>query len=95
MFHVQKGKFIEKLTCDPNYEYVRNQMINTVKDSYINASVFKDLDEHHLKIAINFMHNTTLSIYKAWVDDGKVILFDEIVDLNYKLVIKGLNSLIK
>lgn len=95
IFHAQKGAFIEKLTCDPNYEYIRNQMINKVKSSYIDTSIFKDLDEHSLNIAIEFMHNTTLSIYKAWVKDNKAIPFDDIIELNYNLVINGLNSLTK
>ena len=95
LFHIQKGEFMDKLTCDPNYEYVRNQMINTVKQSYIKTSIFKDLDPHKLNIAINYMHNTTLSLYKAWINDNKAIPFDEIVELNYMLVINGLSGLTK
>jgi len=41
------------------------------------------------------MHNTTISLYKAWVNDNKAIPFDEIVELNYNLVINGLSGLIK
>ena len=86
---------MDKLTCDPNYEYIRNQMINKVKQTYIDSSIFKQLDKHKLNIAINYMHNTTLSLYKAWVNDNKAIPFDEIVELNYNLVINGLSGLIK
>ena len=95
LFHIQKGEFMDKLTCDPNYEYIRNQMINKVKESYINTSIFEGLDKHTLNISINYMHGTTLSLYKAWVNDNKVIPFDEIVELNYNLVINGLNGLKK
>ena len=95
LFHIQKCEFMDKLTCDPNYEYIRNKMINKVKESYISTSIFEDLDKHKLNIAINYMHNTTLSLYKAWVNDNKVIPFDEIVELNYNLVINGLSGLIK
>lgn len=95
LFHIQKGEFMDKLTCDPNYEYIRNQMINKFKESYINTSIFEGLDKHRLNIAINYMHNTTLSLYKAWVNDNKVIPFDEIVELNYNLVINGLSGLTK
>lgn len=93
LFHIQKGKFMDKLTCDPNYEYIRNQMINKVKESYINNSIFEELDKHILNIAINYIHNTTLSLYKTWVNDNKSIPFDDIVELNYNLVINGLNGL--
>ena len=72
-----------------------NQMINSFKKSYINTSIFKVLDKHKLNIAINYMHNTTLSLYKAWVNDNKSIPFDEIVELNYNLVINGLSGLTK
>ena len=95
LFHIQKGEFMDKLTCDPNYEYIRNRMINKVKKSYTDSSIFKDLDKHTLNIAINYMHNTTLSLYKAWVNDNKVIPFNEIVELNYNLVINGLSGLKK
>ena len=95
LFHIQKGEFMDKLTCDPNYEYIRNQMINKVKESYINTSIFEGLDKYRLNIAINYMHNTTLSLYKAWVNDNKVIPFDEIVELNYNLVINVLSGLTK
>ena len=70
-------------------------MINKVKESYINTSIFEGLDKYRLNIAINYMHNTTLSLYKAWVNDKKVISFDEIVELNYNLVINGLSGLTK
>ena len=92
---MQKGEFMDKLTCDPNYEYIRNQMINKVKESYINTSIFEWLDKHTLNIAINYMHNTTLSLYKAWVNDNKTIPFEEIIELNYNLVINGLSGLTK
>ena len=95
LFHIQKGEFMDKLTCDPNYEYVRNQMINTVKESYIGTSIFEKLDKYKLNIAIAYMHNTTLSLYKTWINDNKTIPFDEIVELNYALVINGLSGLIK
>lgn len=95
LFHMQKGEFMDKLTCDPNYEYIRNQMINKVKESYINTSIFEGLDKYKLNIAINYMHNTTLSLYKSWVNDNKAIPFDEIVELNYNLVINGLSGLRK
>ena len=95
LFHMKKGEFMDKLTCDPNYEYIRNNMINKVKSSYINTSIFEGLDKHRLNIAIHYMHNTTLSLYKAWVNDNKAIPFDEIVELNYNLVINGLSGLIK
>ena len=92
---MQKGEFMDKLTCDSNYEYIRNQMINKVKEFYINTSIFEGLDKYKLNIAINYMHNTTLSLYKSWVNDNKVIPFDEIVELNYNLVINGLSGLTK
>ena len=95
LFHMQKGEFMDKLTCDSNYEYIRNQMINKVKEFYINTSIFEGLDKYKLNIAINYMHNTTLSLYKSWVNDNKVIPFDEIVELNYNLVINGLSGLTK
>ncbi len=41
------------------------------------------------------MHNTTLFLYKAWVNDNKAISFDEIVELNYNFVINGLSGIIK
>ncbi len=95
LFHMQKGEFMDKLTCDSNYEYIRNQMINKVKEFYINTSIFEGLDKYKLNIAINYMHNTTLSLYKSWVNDNKAISFDEIVELNYNLVINGLSGLTK
>lgn len=95
LFHQQNGKFMDKLTCDPNYEYIRNQMINEVKKSYINTSIFEGLDKHKLNIAINYMHSTTLSLYKVWVNDKKSIPILEMIDLNYNLVINGLNGITK
>ena len=95
LFHEQKGKFMEKLTCDPNYEYIRNQMIDKVKLSYFDNSYYKNIDNYKLNVVINYMHNTTLSIYKTWVSDNKVIPFDEIVELTYNLIANGLNSITK
>ena len=70
-------------------------MINKVKDSYIKTSIFEKLDEHILNIALNYMHNTTLSLYKTWVKDNKNIPLKEMIDLNYNLVINGLSGLTK
>ena len=95
LFHVEKGEFIEKLTVDPNYEYIRNQMISKVEDSYKNTSIFKDMDPYVVNIAIAFLNSTTLSIYKAWVKDNKQIPLFEIIDINYNLVKKGFDGLIK
>lgn len=67
------------------------------KDNFkkLKNQIFKDLDKHKLNIAINFMHNTTLSLYKAWVNDNKSIPIYDIVELNYSLVINGLSGIRK
>ncbi len=41
------------------------------------------------------MQNTTLSLYKTWIIDNKIISFNEILKLNYNLVINGLSGITK
>ena len=94
-FHEEKGLFCEKLTCDPTYDNVRNQLINGVESQHTKSDVVKNMNKDKSNIIYNFINETTISIYRSWIRSGKSISVDEMIELNYKLVIEGLNGIIK
>ncbi len=92
LFHEEKGVLLEKLTSDPNYDYIRYQMIKTVEDRHPNSPFFDNIDEHTFKFIINYMNEATIFIYRCWIKDKKIIPLEKIIEYNYRLVMGGIND---
>ena len=96
LFSEEKGRYYEIITSSTNYTYIRNQMINTNwSDDLMQDKRLEKYDEATRKIIVNYMFSTTLFIYTDWIKSGKPIPVNQIIDLTYQIIYKGIGSLLK
>lgn len=89
-FSDEQGLAYEKITCGGSYtlNHIRGQMMKRVA----NESVPKANEKEQMVLA--FMRAATLEMYKFWVDGGKRIPLEEIVNNTISLICKGIDGTI-
>lgn len=96
LFSEEKGEFYEKIQCNSNYDYIRQQTTNTlslkVQD---NLKSIRKFDEEKQNIILSFVNSAVLGIYRQWIKDGKKISVNEVIDMTSVLVKTGLDKIIK
>lgn len=96
LFSEKNGEFFEKVTCDINYNYIRQKMINNVMTStWEHSEKLKNLSEYEKNILFSYIQAASISIYKQWVKDKKKISLDKIIELSNNLLCRGVFSLFK
>ncbi|MCY7008068.1 TetR/AcrR family transcriptional regulator [Fusobacterium simiae] len=96
LFSKKHGEFFEKITCDINYNYIRQKMINNVMNStWEYSEKLKNLSEYEKNILFSYIQAASISIYKQWVKDKKKISLDKIIELSNNLLCRGVFSLFK
>lgn len=87
LFSSEQDSAYEKITIHSSYNYIRDQMIKTVNNATWSQSPwFSSLDNNVQNVIISFVKNSTLSIYKQWVLDGKKIPLENIIKISTSLL---------
>lgn len=87
------GKVYEKITCNANYNKIRNKMIDQVMAStWKQASKIQQFDQAHQNILFRFIQSASVDIYCQWVADGKQISLEEIIELSNRLLCSGVEK---
>ncbi len=87
-FSNEQGKAYEKITCGGSYalDSIRSQMMKKVADK----AFPKTTQNEDMKLA--FMRASTLEMYKFWVNGGKQIPLEEIIEMTISLICKGIDG---
>lgn len=82
IFSETYGKFYDKLTINPKYDYIRQKMINNVMDATWNKSVIiKRMKPLKRKMLLSFFQASSLNIYKNWVEENRKIPLNEVAEI--------------
>ncbi len=94
LFSEEKGSFYEKITCTDSI--IRNRMIRSVaKASDRKYSELKQYTEYEQNLIHTFANSATLSIYKQWIEDGKKVPVERIIELTTTMINDGLKEIIR
>ena len=94
LFSEEKGPFYEKITCTDSI--IRNRMIRNVTKA--NDRKYSDLKQYTVyeqNLIRTFANSATLSIYKQWIEDGKKVPVDRIIELTTTMINDGLKQIIR
>lgn len=97
-FSASQDKTYEKITCATTYSDIRNEMINTVSNKAFGSSLptlSPKLTAFQNKILFNFWYQTNIMIYREWINHGKKVPLNEIIELACGLVLKGIENFTK
>ena len=95
-FNSRQSPLCERITCSGNYQYIRNRMIKIVEDNTWNKSPYiQKLLPLKRSLITRYVNVATIELYRQWVEDGKKIPLDEMIEMATALICKGTEGFVK
>lgn len=92
-YSVEQGEAYEKITLNAGWQGARNQMIDKVNEaSWSSSPQYKRLSDFEKGLLMDFVNGSTLAAYRRWVESGKKIPVDEVVDTLNRLQLGGVKE---
>ena len=96
LYSAGQGLAYEKITCNGAYHAIRDEMMAEVTDAgWGKSRKFKKLSDFEKQLLTEFVNNSVLSAYRQWVEDGKRLPMEEVIDLTNRIVLGGVNGFFK
>ena len=71
-------------------------MTDQVNDAaWSRSKKYQKLTDYEKKVLMGFINNAVLNNYREWVQDGKKLPMDEVIDITNKLVLGGVKGFFK
>lgn len=95
-FSCAQGIAFEKITCSSgSYDYIRRQMINrVVAETWDRSESYRKLDGFTRGVLLEHVNSINVNIYRRWVDDGKRVPVEKLIELADKLTVDGIRSIV-
>jgi len=61
----------------------------------LRANTYQKLNDYEKKVLMGFINNAVLNAYREWVQDGKKLPMDEVIEITNKLVLGGVKGFFK
>ena len=88
-----QGLAYEKITCSGSYHTIRDEMVAGVNDAgWGKSAKYQALSEFDKKLLMNFVNHAVLMASCGWVEEGKRIPLEEVIDLTNRMVLGGVNG---
>lgn len=81
----KKGEIFERITCTVPYENMQARLTDEVMTRHGSEAS----SDPGRSILVAYIRESTLSIYRQWIADGKHLSIDEISDLAVTLICHG------
>ena len=92
----EQGLAYEKITCGGTYLSIRDEMTDRVTDeSWSKSKKYQKLSDYEKKVLMGFINNAVLGAYREWVQDGKKIPQDEVIEITNRIVLGGVKGFFK
>ena len=93
LYSASQGLAYEKITCSGAYHAIRDEMIAGVTDAgWSGSKKYQQLPDYQKQLLMSFVNNAVLTAYRLWVEDGKTIPLDEVIEQTNRLVLGGVNG---
>ncbi len=96
LYSCSQGLAYEKITCSSgSYDYIRQKMINRVtSETWAKSQAYQKLDEFTRGILIEHINSINVNIYRHWVEAGKQVEVDKLIELSDKLTCDGIHGIL-
>lgn len=93
-FSAAQDELYEKITCAGPHDAIRKEMIAHVAEGHrASAVVPKGWDDASWRLYLAFVNTAPLQVYRAWVEDGKRMSAEKMVETGCLLVCSGAKAL--
>ncbi len=96
LFASEQGLAYEKITCGGAYRHIRDKMTEQVnEEGWKNSGKYRGLSFYEKKVLMSFINDSVLNVYREWVEGGKKIQVEEVIEITNRLVLGGVNGFFK
>ena len=96
VFSADQGLAYEKITCSGTYHSIRDEMVADVNDAgWGKSKKYQKLSDYEKKLLMGFVNNAVLTAYRQWIDDGKKMPLEDVIEMTNKIVLGGVNGFFK
>ena len=94
-FMTTREPYVERMICSPEYNSFTDRMIlYSLRHNRSRYNPYDGYPPEEQSIINTFLALGSMNIYRRWVQDGKKVPIDKLVDLSGKLMSDGINSII-
>ena len=96
LYSAEQGTAYEKITVSGVYHAIRDEMIADVNDAgWGKSAAFNRLSDDQKRLLMTFVNNAALGAYRQWIEDGKQMPLDDVIEMTNCLVLGGVRSFFK
>ena len=96
LFSAEQGLAYEKITCGGTYVSIRDEMTDQVNDEgWSKSKKYQKLSFYEKRMLMEFINNSVLVSYRLWVEDGKKMPLEDVIDMTNRIVLGGVNGFFK
>ena len=96
LFSSEQGLAYEKITISGTWHSVRDEMVEEINDAgWGKSKKYQKLSDFEKKLLMGFINNAVLTAYRQWVEDGKTMPLEEVIDMTNRIVLGGVNGFFK
>ena len=96
LFAAEQGLAYEKITCGGAYRHIRDEMTGRVNDAaWSRSKEYQKLSEYEKKLLMEFVNGSVLTAYLQWVEDGKKLPLEDVIEITNRIVLGGVNGFFK
>ena len=72
---------------------IRDDMIAKVNDAgWRDSKQYQKLSDFEKRLLMDFINNSTLSAYRAWIENGKTMPLEEVIEINNRIQLGGVKE---
>ena len=93
VFASEQGLAYEKITCGGSYRHIRDEMADRVNDKgWSKSDKYQKLSTFEKKLLMGFINESVLTSYRQWVEGGKEVSLEEVIEMTNRIVLGGVNG---
>lgn len=96
-FHyaIQQGALYEKILCAASYEHISSRLISeSIAKCWEPSPEFQNLSLAEQELFTTFIHTTGLAMYRQWVESGKTLPLERVIEISSTLLKNGVQGLL-
>ena len=95
-FLEQQQDFFKKMILSNSYQEITNKIfILNLQHNRNRYNPYQHLTNQQQEMINNYLVNSSLSFYRQWINSGKIMTLDEIIEFTSNILCNGINSIIK
>ncbi len=93
LYSAAQGTAYDRITCSGTYHSIRDEMVAKVSDAGWGSSErYQALPAFEKQLLVAFVNNDVLDAYRQWVEDGKRLPVEDVIEMTNRLVLSGVNG---